>query len=248
MTDQNISASLLRDSLRNSGLSELLLPLGVDTSSLVQLERSLPTLPRMLKRHEVLFEQASPPSSLYLVKRGLVKSDIVTYSGIQHVTAFHLPGEVVGLDAFAGSRHPCRAVAVTQCELLRVGMMQVGELSQKVPALARALWQLMRHEIAESEQMLLVLGSTPATQRVATFLLSWFHRHNGRSSTRSKMQLKASKADIASYLGLRHETLRRRLADFERLGIIHMPTRNSVEILDLVGLARMAGVYGGAST
>lgn len=243
MTGQKITGSQLRRSLRNSGLSELLLPFGVDASALAQLERLLPA-PRSLRRGETLFEQGSVPDSLYLVKEGLVKSEILTYGGIQQVTAFHFPGELVGLDAFVGGTHPCRAVAVTRGAVLRIRMRQLGQLSEEVPALAQELRRLMSREIAEEEQMLLVLGSMPATQRVAVFLLGRLYRLNRENGVGAKLTLNASKADIASYLGLRYETLRRRLAELEQRGIIHILARNSIEILDFVGLARAAGMPG----
>jgi CRP/FNR family transcriptional regulator len=243
--DQHVTVSLLRKSLRNSGLSELLLPFGVDASTLAQLEQLLAP-PRVLDRREILFEQGRPFDSLYLVKKGLVKSEILTSDGALQVIAFHFPGELVGLDAFAAGTHPCSAVAVTKCELLRIPLRQLGELSREVPALAQELRRLMSREIAEEEQMLLVLGSLPAAQRVATFLVSRACRLSRENRARSKLTLDASRADIASYLGLRYETLRRQLAELEQLGIIHTLTRNSIEILDFAGLARAAGLHGGA--
>jgi len=39
----------------------------------------------------------------------------------------------------------------------------------------------------------------------------------------------------------------RRLAEFERLGIIRILTRSSIEILDIAGLARTAGLLSGTA-
>lgn len=62
-----------------------------------------------------------------------------------------------------------------------------------------------------------------------------------------KLRLRASKADIASYLGLRPETFTRRLAEMAQLGVIRVLTRHCLEILDFAGLTREAGLYGGVS-
>lgn len=244
--DEKSSASLVRESLRTCGLRELVLPLGGEASRLARLERLFP-LSCTLSRGETLFEQGSTFDSLYLVREGLVKSEIVAH-GVRQVTGFHFPDELVGLDAFAGGAHPCRAVAVTSGEALRIRMRYLDELSSEAPVVARRLRRLMSREIAEGKQMLLVLGSMPTAQRVAVFLLSWAHRLNRKKAARSKLTLNASKADIASYIGLRHETLRRRLLELEQLGIIRIPNRNSVEIVDILGLAQTAGVYGDAAT
>ena len=77
------------------------------------------------------------------------------------------------------------------------------------------------------------LGRLSAPERVATFLLDMFERHD---ATRM-LDLPMSRNDIADYLGLTIETVCRVMSAFKRIGIIDIPNPHRVELRDRSALA-----------
>src|SRR5579862_6709655 len=59
---------------------------------------------------------------LYVVRSGSAKSCGVMRDGEEYVRAFHLPGEVAGLEAFAGDCHTCDVVALEPLRYCRIPM------------------------------------------------------------------------------------------------------------------------------
>ena len=76
-------------------------------------------------------------------------------------------------------------------------------------------------------------------ERVATFLLKLSASHEERGFSPLVLNLKMSRYDIASYLGLKHETVSRTLAKFIRSKLIYLKLRE-LKIINLVALNSLA--------
>jgi CRP/FNR family transcriptional regulator len=79
------------------------------------------------------------------------------------------------------------------------------------------------------------MGSLHAEGRVAAFLLEMSHRFGSRGFSATKLQLRLTRQEIGSLIGLKLETVSRALSHFARLGMISVYLRD-IELLDLDGL------------
>lgn len=86
----------------------------------------------------------------------------------------------------------------------------------------------------ETSQTML-LGSLNAEERVAAFLLDVSSRYLKRGYSPTEFNLRMTREDIGSYLGMTLETVSRTLSKFQKRGLIGMQGR-IVRILDLDGL------------
>src|SRR3546814_11950048 len=68
---------------------------------------------------EHVFRVGDPFEAIAAVRAGTVKTYVVDRDGRKHVLGFHLPGEVIGLDAIDGDNYPCNAVALATVMLCR---------------------------------------------------------------------------------------------------------------------------------
>ena len=76
------------------------------------------------------------------------------------------------------------------------------------------------HNLTQAQNHSLLLGRRGAAEKVASFILGWA----GRCAGESIVYLAMTRQDIADYLGLTIETVSRSLSQFERDGVIALPT------------------------
>jgi len=93
----------------------------------------------------------------------------------------------------------------------------------------------MSREIVRDQGIMLLLGSMRAEERLAAFLLNLSQRYATRGLSPTQFQLRMSRHEIGSYLGLKLETVSRTLSLLQQHGMIRIHIK-SIEILDLAGL------------
>ena len=93
-----VSFDSIKVACRNCSLATLCLPMGLTPEDVDQMD-SIDKRDRPLHRGDQLFRQGDPFSCIYVVKTGTVKSFDPGEDGSEQVLGFHLPGELIGLDA-----------------------------------------------------------------------------------------------------------------------------------------------------
>jgi len=214
-----ITLSKIKIACQSCSLHELCLPLGLDGVDLDQLDniirRSHP-----MKKNQMLFHQGDPFQSVYAVRSGSVKTFTVADDGSEQITGFHLPGELVGLDAISEEIHPCTAKALETTSYCEIPFTQLEALSGKIPGLQRQLLKIMSKEISHDANLLMLLGKKTAEERLASLLLSLSSRLKNRGFSETEFNLSMSRNDIANYLGLAVETVSRLFTRFMDQGLI----------------------------
>ena len=148
--------------------------------------------------------------------------------GHEHVLGFHVPGEVIGLNAIDGHRYPCDAVALDTVMLCRFSFPKMSMLAARVPGLQRELFRLLSRDIGRAA---LLSGDWTADQRVAAFLVGVSRRLAARGFSANRFQLTMARADIANYLRLAPETVSRVLRRMQDTGLLAVD-RREVQLLD----------------
>ena len=211
------------------------LPAGVDKRALQDLH--------MLVEHvgpyragDVVFHQGSPFSAIFAVRSGVVKTRRAEETGREQVLGFHLPGEVVGLNAIHPARYPCDAVALDTVYVCRFSFPALATLAGKIPDVQQRLFELLSADIGRVTQL---VGDHPADERLAAFLLELSERFAARGFSASRFHLTMSRVDIANYLRLAAETVSRVLRRLQEQGLIRIDGRE-VELRDLAQLRELA--------
>ena len=143
----------------------------------------------------------------------------------------------MGLDGIGRDRYGCQAVALEDGEVCVLPFERLDELARAAPLLQRNLYRSLANEICKNQNMLLVLGSRCAEERVAMFLLNLAEafRESGYSS--SEFMLAMSRREIASYVGLKLETVSRLFSQLQEEGLIQVQGR-AIKLLNLPALKR----------
>ena len=185
---------------------------------------------------EHVFREGDPFEAIAAVRAGTVKTSVVDRDGHEHVHGFHLPGEVIGLNAIHGDRYPCNAVALDTVMLCRFSFPKIALLATRLPNLQQHLFKLMSRDIGVAS---LFARDNTADERMAAFLIGLSRRLAARGFSPRRFQLTMARTDIANYLRQAPETVSRVLRRFEQDGLLHIKQRD-VEILDLPRLEALA--------
>ena len=195
---------------------------------------------RPLTRGDHLFRIGAPFQSLFAVRSGSLKTYATSEEGQEQVMGFHLPGELVGLDAIADGFHPLAARALETTSVCEIPFKDLETLSVQLPGLQRQLLRVMSQEIRDDEQNMVILGQKSAEERLASFLIGLSDRFRRRGFSATQFNLSMSRSDIGNYLGLAVETVSRLFTRFQEEGILEA-NRKHIRILDLARLTGLAG-------
>jgi CRP/FNR family transcriptional regulator len=215
------------------------LPCGLNGSELSRFGE-IATAKRRVARGASLYHNGDRFESLYAVRSGAFKTVGVSRDGTEKITGFHLPGELLGLDAINGGRHGYNAVALEDSEVCIIPFTQLEQMALTLPALQHQLLRLISGDISRDYGLMLLLGSMTAEQRLAAFLLSLARRHQRLGYASDRFMLRMTREEIGNYLGLTLETVSRLLSRFQReeLVAVHqrdIEIRNKDRLMEMVG-------------
>jgi CRP/FNR family transcriptional regulator, anaerobic regulatory protein len=203
---------------------------------------AIPFPTRTIERGDALYCAGEPLRSLYTVQSGCFKT-VATFPSADddsaphtQVTGFHFANETLGLDGVCTSRHESDAVALESSvvRIMPVGILE--PLCREYAAMQHELLAIMSAEIVRASRLALMLGTMPARERVAAFLLDFSERVEAGAASSGELLLPMTRADIGSYLGLELETVSRMLSKLQREGAIGLNGRQ-VRIVDRAMLA-----------
>lgn len=185
------------------------------------------------QRNEEIFGEGESATYVYRVVSGAVRTVRFTADGRRQILAFHLPGDIFGLEP--GSRHGLSAEAVGDSEVSVVRRSLIETAAAQDIKAAQALIGLMSREMASAQEHAFMLGRKGAGERVAAFLLQL----GARVASQREIDLPMSRADIADYLALTIETVSRAFTQMERDHAIDLPSSRHVVVRDRMALEQL---------
>jgi len=224
----------LKVACENCSLSRLCLPMGLDDKDINRLDKII-SRGKPHHRNDYLFREGDAFKGIYAVKTGSIKTYISREDGSDQVLGFHLPGEIIGLDAIETGVHGCTAKVLETTAVCLIPYEKLEKLSIEIPSLQHQMFRLMSREITNESNMLILLGKRNADERLATFLLSLSQRYKQRGFSATEFNLSMSRNEIGNYLGLAVETVSRLFTRFQDEGMLKVE-RKHIELLDLDGL------------
>jgi len=213
------------------------MPAGLDRDAVERLDAAI-HLRLRVKRKDTLYRPGDRFTALYAIRLGTFKTVALAEDGLEQITGYHLPGDVIGADGFGDERHTSQAVALEDSEVCVLPYNQLDRLSATVPELRHNLFRLASRDLCRDHAMMLTLGSRSAEARLTLFLLDLAERFRTRGYSAREFVLRMTREEIASYLGLKLETVSRLFSRFHREGLIRVDGRE-VRILDRTALEQL---------
>lgn len=234
LNNPTVNIAALRVTCSNCNLRELCLPLGLGLKEIERLEE-LVAVRRRIRRGEALYRAGDRFNALYAIRLGFLKSAVMSSDGREQVTAFHMAGDIVGLDGLASMVYSSDLIALEDTEVCIIPYDRLEEITQSMHVMNVHFQKLLSREIVRQNGVMLLLGSMHAEERLAAFILNLAQRFEQRGYSRSEFVLRMTRAEIGSYLGLKLETVSRVLSRFSHDNLI-IVNQKRVQILDFEGL------------
>jgi len=235
--NQEISLTVIKTACSNCNLRELCLPFGLSTEELARLDDMVSTR-RRIKRGDHLYRAGEGFDAIYAIRSGFFKTDVLLEDGREQVTGFQMAGELLGLDGISTEHHTCNAIALEDSEVCAIPFLQLEGLSRQIHTLQHHFHKVMSREIVRDHGVMMLLGTMRAEERLAAFLLNLSQRFKARGYSPAEFNLRMSRDEIGSYLGLKLETVSRAFSRFQEEGLLDVHQRK-VRILNTAGLRKL---------
>jgi len=182
-----------------------------------------------------IFGETEPAEYVYQVIDGAIRSYKLLSDGRRQIGAFHLTGDIFGLENADTHRFTAEAIVDTTVRLAK--RVSLANMAESDASVARDLLKMTASNLKHAEDHMLLLGRKTSLERVAAFLLEMDHR----LTAAGVMALPMSRRDIADYLGLTLETVSRALSALAEKGILGFlgQTQRQIVLLDRPKLAEM---------
>lgn len=218
----------------NGGITELLRLLGADDAE-VHDEAEFPAPVRRLREGETLFHEGAGAQAIYFVRAGTFKTFCTGEDGYEQVLGFSGRGELLGFDAIGSGQYANQAVALEESSVFVVLLRDYFMVSPRIQAFDRAVFRAVSEALMQRAELADMMAAVAAEVRLARFLTHLSRRMAACGQSARRFHLRMSRRDIASYLGVAHETVSRSFTSLTGLGLISVDNRE-VEILDMDGL------------
>jgi len=126
-------------------------------------------------------------------------------------------------------------VALEESQVCVLLYEEFETLARDVPSLQQRFHRLLSRELVAQQQVMLMLGSAYADERLAAFVLNIAHRLDARGFSPSAVTWRMTREEIASVLGLSIETVSRTFSKFQARGLLFVRNRQ-IRITNPLGL------------
>lgn len=176
---------------------------------------------------------------------GVLKLSTGTEDGREQIVGVVYPSDFIGRPFGSTSGHG--VTALTDARVCVFSRRDFDAFARDHPALEHKLLQRTLAELDRTRRWMLLLGRKSAGEKVASFLLEMSERlvqpgctEPGESHLR-QFALPFSRQQVADVLGLTIETVSRQFTRLKADGLIDLPSRREVVILNRAALAAEAG-------
>lgn len=177
------------------------------------------------KKGAEIFGEKEPADYVYQVMTGAVRSYKLLSDGRRQIGAFHLAGDIFGLEIGTEHRFTAEAIVDTTVRLMKRRSLEL--VAENDAMVARNLLNMTTNNLRHAEDHMLLLGRKTSLERVAAFLIEM----DKRSTAAGILALPMCRRDIADYLGLTLETVSRALSRLHGFGILGFVGNNQRQIM-----------------
>lgn len=220
-------------------LQELLRLLEVTPQATDQAIPSLHIPVLRVQEDGVLLHEGARSSTLYVVRSGSFKCLRVQEDGYEQVLTFAQPGELLGWEALHAGVRQSNVVAMEVSTVYALAANDLRQLQQRCPLVEEAVRQGLCRQLSRTAETAEMMVAVASEVRLARFLLWLSMRMAEAGQSACRLRLRMGRRDIASMLGVAHETVSRSFTTLADAGLLRVDNRD-IEILDLQALRTRA--------
>ncbi|MBH0115111.1 Crp/Fnr family transcriptional regulator [Novosphingobium sp. YJ-S2-02] len=177
---------------------------------------------------------------------GVLKLSTNTEDGREQIVGVVYPSDFIGRPFGGTSGHG--VTALTESRVCVFSRRDFDAFAREHPSLEHKLLERTLGELDRTRRWMLLLGRKSAAEKLASFLVEMSERLDGAGCSvdfdkpnQRRLVLPFSRQQIADVLGLTIETVSRQFTRLKNDGVIDLPSRREVVILNMDALAAEAG-------
>ncbi|WP_066553652.1 Crp/Fnr family transcriptional regulator [Croceicoccus bisphenolivorans] len=200
---------------------------------------------RTLSAGEQLLWEGEDAVLVANVIEGVLKLSNSMEDGREQIVGLVYPSDFIGRPF--GATTPYGVEALTDARVCVFARRDFDNFARQHPRLEHKLLERTLAELDRTRAWMLLLGRKSAEERLATFLLEISQRlepvtcADPANSRHDTIEMPFSRQQVGDVLGLTIETVSRQFTKLKRDGVIDLPSRRAVEILDREELVARAG-------
>lgn len=203
-----------------------MVPIFSNLSKEEMLEIAAITRDKTYEKGEMVYMAGDEGEKLYVIHTGKVKISRFAESGKEQVIRILGPGEFMGeLSLFSHESIKDYAEVIEKANMCIIDGAKLKELMGKYPAITFKIMEELSKRLEKAENLIENINHYSVEKRLAMALIEL-------SDGQKIINLKMSKKDLASNIGMSQETLSRKLSAFEELGIIDLIGHRKIVILN----------------
>ena len=161
-----------------------------------------------------LFTEGGVAKGVFTLRLGMVKLVRSTLDGRPRIVRVLRAGDVVGLEALAGSPYDCDAVTLTPVSVCRIPLVVIQKILSSSPRLHTQLMKKWQHALKDADDWLADMNFGTARRRVGNLILKM------SSADNREISMLFSREDMGAMLDLKLETVSREISRLVRNGVI----------------------------
>lgn len=179
---------------------------------------------------ELIFSYGEKSDTLYIVRSGQIKMYYLSENAKEHILRMLFPGDFIGeLSIFLDEKNNAYAEAITPVEVCMIKKEDISKLMEIYPKIGLKIIGELTQRLKKSEKQASWIATEQVEKRILLYMLELYDSNEPLKP----IELPMSKKDLASFLGTTPETLSRKLAYLEDLGMIHQLSNKQIKIVKM---------------
>lgn len=188
------------------------------------------TSQKTYEKGEMIYMAGDKGEKLQVIHTGKVKIFRLSDSGKEQVIRVLGPGDFMGeLSLFSANPRLDNGEALEKTIVCIIAGEKIKAIMQKHPVIAFKVMEELSKRLERAENLIENINLYGVEKRLADNLLAM-------ANDKGEVNLKMSKGDFASYMGMSQETLSRKLSSFQDMGLIKLIGHRRIIILNKKGL------------
>lgn len=183
------------------------------------------TTDQVCEKGEMIYTAGDLGQRLYVIHEGKVKITRISEAGKEQVIRVLGPGEFLGeLSLFSPEPLTDNGEVLEKTILCIIDGDKLKKIMAKYQTITWKVMKELSNRLSKAETLIEDISIHTVEKRLARTLLSM-------SDQQGEVQLKMSKKDLASHMGMSQETLSRKLTNFQEMGIIKLLGHRGITIV-----------------
>lgn len=197
---------------------------------------------RHVQPGQVVFSESEEAHGLYVIAEGELRSIRQNAEGREQVLSTERAGAILAVaPLFNSGKFYSTMIADTAASIVCLEKRHIEDLCREHPELLWSLARILAHRVRHYSELVETLAFKNVEQRLAQHLLAVARERGVRVGEGCVVELKLTRAEIASRLGTTREVVSRSFAHLQKSGLIQMDGRRLVTVPNMRALSAFAG-------